>query len=267
MARPDQPSDPPKQVLHLATGPVHYSDVGSGAPIVALHGSPGSGRDFRWLAPVLEPHFRVIRPDLSGHGATPPHGRSHWTIPGRAEFTVRFLAALELRDVTLVGHSIGGPVAMEAALASPDRVARVAVISSIGMRKHQVLRGKPVRAVSTALNLPILGPLLVPGLRAGIRAAGFPRSTPDHEAVDSVHAVARVDFKERAATVRALAAAATSTLAVWSEDDPIIERSIFEELAAALPPGPRLVFADGHHNPQKTHAVEIGAALREFAQG
>jgi len=82
-----------------------------------------------------------------------------------------------------------------------------------------------------------------------------------------VHAVARVDFKERAATVRALAAAATSTLAVWSEDDPIIERSIFEELAAALPPGPRLVFADGHHNPQKTHAVEIGAALREFAQG
>jgi len=261
---PEKPSDPAKKTIELPTGPVRYSDVGEGPVVVAVHGSPGSGRDFRWLAPVLEPHRRLIRVDLSGHGETPPHGRSHWTIAGRARFTADFLEALDLRGVTLLGHSIGGPVVMEAALLAPERVRGVALVSSIGTRKHQLLRGKPVRPASLALATPLLGRLLIPGLRAGMKAAGFPSSTPDREAVDSVHAIARVDFAERAAAVAALAAAGTPTFVAWAEDDPIIERDVFEELAAALPDGPRMPFASGRHNPQKAHAVEIGEELLAF---
>lgn len=265
MTTPEAPSDPPKTSIRIGSGEVRYSDVGEGPVVVAVHGSPGSGRDFRWLAPVLEDSRRVLRVDLSGHGDTPPHGRSHLTIGGRARFTADVLAALDLHDVTLVGHSIGGPVAMEAALIAPDRVRGVALISSIGTRKHQLLRGKPVLPASLALSTPLLGRLLMPGLRAGMKAAGFPASTPDREAADSVHAIARVNFDERGEAVAALATAGVPTFMAWAEDDPIIEREIFEELAAALPAGPRLAFPTGRHNPQKAHAIEIGEALLEFS--
>ena len=267
MSTPDTPSDPPKQTLELAGGPVRYSDVGSGPVLVALHGSPGSGRDFRWVAPVLEPHCRVIRLDQSGHGDTPAHGTSHWTIQGRADLAAAFLGALDLRDVTLLGHSMGGAVALEVALRERERVTRVALVSSLGLRKHRLLRGKPVGLVSLALSIAPLRVLLMPTLRAGMRAAGFPSRTPDSEALASVHAISRVDFDRRAAVVRAVASAAIPSMVCWAEDDPIIEREVYEELSSALPPGPRLAFPDGFHNPQKTHAVEIGQALVEWIGG
>jgi pimeloyl-ACP methyl ester carboxylesterase len=203
----------------------------------------------------------VIRVDLSGHGDTPAHGRSHWTIQGRAAFVVAFMEALDLRDVTLIGHSIGGPVVMEVALLVPERVRGVGLLSSIGITKHRLLRNKPVRVVSWVLSMGPLRTVLMPGLRAGMQAAGFSRHTPDQEAVDSVHVISRVDFHRRGEVVAALAAAGVPTFATWAEDDPIIEPAVFQELADAVPPGPRLAFKDGHHNPQKTHAVEIGEAL------
>lgn len=261
MTTPEMPSDPEKAVVQLETGPMRYSDVGSGPVIVAVHGSPGSGRDFRWLAPVLEPHCRVIRIDQSGHGDTPPHGRSHWTVGGRARLLAAFLEAMDLIDVTLVGHSMGGPVCFEAALLAPARVSRIACISSLGMRKHQLLRGMPARTASIALLTPILGRMLMPGLRRGMKASGFSASTPDHEAADSLHAIARVDFSKRAASVVAYAATGLPTFVAWAENDPIIEPAIYKELAESLPPGPRLPFPNGGHNPQKAHAVEIGEAL------
>lgn len=264
MTTPETPSDPDKQVLELPSGPVHYSDVGEGPTVVMIHGSPGSGRDFRWLAPGLEGGRRVVRVDVSGHGDTPAHGRAHWTVPGRAAFLQECLEVLDLRDVTLVGHSIGGATVLDTAVLASDRVARVALLSSLGMRPHRLLRGVPVKRLSFLFRIPGMTRVLTPTLRRGMTGAGFPRSTPLHEAVDSLHAVAHLSFEERRATVEAYRALGLPTFVAWTTDDPIIEADIFDELAVALPDGPRLVFPDGKHNPQKAHGVELAAALWEF---
>ena len=71
MPQPETPSDPPVLTLQLPGGPVGYTDVGDGPVVVALHGAPGSVRDWRWLGPLLEPRIRLVRVDMPGYGDTP----------------------------------------------------------------------------------------------------------------------------------------------------------------------------------------------------
>jgi len=95
-------------------------------------------------------------------------------------------------------------------------------------------------------------------LRASFQRAGFPRSTPDAEIRRSVRVAASVDFR---VIGNAIAALRMPTLHAFCDDDRLIEAEISEELAAALPRGPRLRFATGGHNLQKTMASEIAEVL------
>ena len=56
-------------------------------------------------------------------------------------------------------------------------------------------------------------------------------------------------------------------MVVWTKDDPMIEVSISDKLYWICPTGPRVVFQDGGHNPQKSRAVEIGEAVTVWARG
>jgi pimeloyl-ACP methyl ester carboxylesterase len=102
-----------------------------------------------------------------------------------------------------------------------------------------------------------LGPRLALLLRGLFALSGF-RGYPDAELYRTIRCVAQTSIAEHAARVRRLR---LPTLVSWCDDDPLIERAIAEELAAACPAGPRLCFAEGGHNPQKTQAVAIGRAL------
>jgi pimeloyl-ACP methyl ester carboxylesterase len=87
----------------------------SGPPVVlALHGAPGSHRDFRYLGAYLEPHARVLRLDLPGHGGTPlVHGTTRAGLSARetAAFVAEVLDALQIHSpVHVVGHSLAGMV-------------------------------------------------------------------------------------------------------------------------------------------------------------
>ena len=60
---PESPSDPELQTVEVLGGPIAYTDEGEGQPLVAVHGLPGSVRDFRWLAPALPESIRLLRVD------------------------------------------------------------------------------------------------------------------------------------------------------------------------------------------------------------
>lgn len=101
---------------------IHCTDQGQGAPaLVFVHGwSCDAGY---WDAQVA--HFaakhRVVAIDLAGHGASGQE-RKAYTMEAFGADVAAVMEALDLRDVVLVGHSMGGPVIVEAALAAPDRV-------------------------------------------------------------------------------------------------------------------------------------------------
>lgn len=255
------PSDPPRLRIDLPTGPAAYTDEGSAnAPVlVALHGLPGSGRDFRWLAPRLVPDLRVIRLDLPGFGETPLATEPDPSPSGRARYALAVIHALGLEDVLLLGHSMGGVVACAAVhLAdTAQQPVGLVLVSSPGVRTHAMLRGKPYGLISRMLGVPGLATLMRPLVRQGFRSMGFPRY-PDGELIHTLHCVAHTSMERHAERVHGLT---LPTCVVWCDDDPLIERDKLQGLAEACPPGPRLQFARGGHNPQKSHAGRMAETL------
>ena len=68
---PDEPSDPTRRFARTAAGPFGFTEEGSGADLVLLHGLPGSARDFRWLCAALAGRVHSIRIEQPGFGLTP----------------------------------------------------------------------------------------------------------------------------------------------------------------------------------------------------
>ncbi|MFV8753581.1 alpha/beta fold hydrolase [Nannocystaceae bacterium ST9] len=261
---PEHPSDPPVQRAVFDGRTIGWVDAGAGPiTLVMVHGLPGSHRDFRWLAPSLEPHARVVRLDMPGFGESSAISTRLSPI---AEHVLRRLDQLGLDRVVLVGHSFGGPSALLAASRSPDRVVGLALLASVGLRPHRALRAFQSRLpwVTRGLRTPLLRRPMMRLTQAAMQRAGFPKRTPAHETHRSVDIVARVDF---VAIRNAAAALRVPTLIAWAEDDPLVEPAIAEELGVALPAGPRIGFTTGGHNIQKTRADELGAAMVDWIHG
>lgn len=258
MSRPAAPTDPAPRFVELAGGPAAYTEEGRGPPIVAIHGLPGSTRDFRWLGPALAPHFRFIRVDLPGFGATPWRTHPAYAPEDRAAFVLDLVDALGLERPALLGHSMGGVVGTAALARRPDGFSALVLVASPGLVVHRALRRFPGRTLSGWFAHPTRSKLTMPALRRTFRVAGFRGRYPDEALLHTVHGAAAVDMAAHARRLRALRA---PTAVVWCDDDPLIEPEIPAALDALLPAGPRLHFADGGHNPQKHHALELAAAL------
>ena len=105
----------------------HYTDWGGGGPpLVMLHGLSGHARTWDDTAAALSGRYRVLAPDQRGHGDTdwaPEYG-----FAPMAQDLLGFLDALDLREVTLMGLSMGGIVSFVFAAAHPERVRRLVVM-------------------------------------------------------------------------------------------------------------------------------------------
>lgn len=101
-------------------------EFGSGPPIAILHGLFGSGRNWRSVAQHLAAHYRVLTFDLRNHGASPwADGMSYGEM---AEDLRASLRARGIERATLLGHSMGGKVAMLTGLLHPGEVDRLVVV-------------------------------------------------------------------------------------------------------------------------------------------
>lgn len=104
---------------------LHAVEAGAGAPVVLLHGLFGQAGNFGAVQRRLAATYRVIALDLRNHGASPHEaGMSYAAM---ADDVLETLAAMGALPCRLVGHSMGGKVAMMAALTRPEAVARLVV--------------------------------------------------------------------------------------------------------------------------------------------
>ena len=124
--------------IALTEGDMHYVDEGSGPPILFVHGTPTNSYEYRHLIAALSKRFRCIAPDHLGFGESSRPQSFAYTPEAHAAVLKEFVERLDLRDLTLVVHDFGGPIALplavgngESGVGSDDlRVTRVVILNS-----------------------------------------------------------------------------------------------------------------------------------------
>src|ERR1700736_4673323 len=111
---------------HPPQGTIRYRELGTGEPIVLVHGLLTNGELWRDVAPRLAKDFRVIAPDWPlGSQEVPLDPGADLSPPGLARLIADFLATLELENVTLVGNDTGGALCQLVAVDHPQRLGRL----------------------------------------------------------------------------------------------------------------------------------------------
>jgi len=113
---------------------LHYRIVGSGRPLVILHGLFGSADNWRGLAKKLSTQIQVITVDLRNHGYSPHSSEQNY--PLMTTDLVELLDDLNIKAIDIIGHSIGGKIAMTFAQHYPDRVNKL-IIVDIAPRQYK----------------------------------------------------------------------------------------------------------------------------------
>ena len=226
--------------LELHGDRVAYRDDGDGEVLLLIHGMAGSSDTWRSVIPQLSKKFRVIAPDLLGHGES-AKPRSDYSLGAFAVFLRDLLDELGVSQATVVGHSLGGGVAMQFVYQHPDYIKRLVLISSGGLGPDVGLMLRLLSAPGAELVLPIVAPkpVLTVGnkLRSWLRAAGIqsPRgaelwsaysSLSDPETRQSFLRTLRSVVDYRGQAVSALNRLGLRTdlpvMAIWGERDNII---------------------------------------------
>src|SRR5512144_1907563 len=121
--------DPPASTVSLHGHQLHYVTAGSGPVLVLLHGLLGSRQGWAHLMSVLAQDFTLVAPDLFGHGeSAKPLG--DYSLGAHAGTLRDLMETLDVPTATIVGHSLGGGVAMQFAYLFPERCERLVLVSS-----------------------------------------------------------------------------------------------------------------------------------------
>jgi pimeloyl-ACP methyl ester carboxylesterase len=129
-----------KAYASLKAGQVHYVEAGEGAPLLLLHSAPRSSRAYRFLLPLLAPHFRCIAPDLPGFGQSDPLA-GKVTMEALGDAMVGFLDALGVGKAHVFGYHTGNKVAAAMAADHPKNVDRAILCGQI----HSIIPDKEAR--------------------------------------------------------------------------------------------------------------------------
>jgi len=263
----------------VVAGPVNPG----GSALLLLHGIGDSSDTWRDLIPVLARDHTVIAPDLLGHGRS-EKPRADYSIAAFANGIRDLLGVLGLERVTVVGHSLGGGVAMQFAYQYPHLCERLVLVSTggVGREVNPALRLVSLPNADVALHL-----LRLPTARwAGHLGASVLRRTGlaiGHDAHDLVRVVdALPDATSRSAVVRTLRAVVDwrgqvvtmldraylargmPTMLVWGSRDPIIPSEHAHAAHAALP-GSRLeIFRGAGHFPHHSDPARFVGVLADF---
>jgi pimeloyl-ACP methyl ester carboxylesterase len=270
--------------LRLHGHDVEYTIAGSGPALLLVHGITSSLRTWSKVVPLLAENHTVIAPDLLGHGGS-AKPRGDYSLGSFASGLRDVLIALGHKRATVVGHSMGGGIAMQLAYQFPERVERLVLVNSGGLGREVSLLLRAATLPGAELVLPLLfgQPLFRPvGFVVGraMGALGL-RSSGDlegmaHGVASLRRAEARRAFIHTArsimdaggqrvnATDRLYLAASMPSLIVWGERDPLIPADHGRAAHAAMP-GSRLeVFADAGHFPFNDDPGRFAALLEDF---
>jgi pimeloyl-ACP methyl ester carboxylesterase len=251
-------------------------EIGTGDALVLVHGAGTSAAIWRRTMPLLADDRRVVAPDLPGYGGSPAAG------PGFAldEVTDRLAAGLDDAGIPapydLVGHSMGGAIAILLAARHPERVRRLVLVAPAGLAALPRVAAGVLGAVAAPFAIarrtvatPLAGSALVRRLAlAGVARDGARVPAEHARAVlassagatrigPGLASAAAADLRDALASVRAPLGL------VWGEHDPVIPPRRIEVIRRARPDMELEVVPDTAHAPMLERPEAFCAALED----
>jgi pimeloyl-ACP methyl ester carboxylesterase len=262
---------------------ISYRTGGRGPALLLLHGITNSSETWERVAPRLAERFTVIAPDLLGHGnsATP---RGDYSLGAHASGARDVLTGLGVERATVVGHSLGGGIAMQFAYQFPERCERLVLVASggLGREVHLLLRAASLPGADYVLPALTSAGLVGVGRGVGeiLRRVGL---APSEDLEVLAHGFASLDnagsrqaFLHTVRSViepggqrvsaqdRLTLTALLPTLIVWGERDSIIPVEHGAAAHEAMPGSRFEVFPGAGHMPHDADPARFAALLTEF---
>jgi pimeloyl-ACP methyl ester carboxylesterase len=264
---------------------VSYRRAGWGPVVVLIHGITGSSLTWEHVIEPLAERYTVVAPDLLGHGES-AKPRGDYSLGAYASGIRDLLQAIGHDRATVVGHSLGGGVAMQMAYQFPERCERLVLVSSggLGREVHMLLRAAALPGSEFVLPLlasqGLIGRLDAFGTflsRFGLRAGadldemwrGFSSLADAGARAAFIHTLRTIldpGGQRVSATDRLYLAAEMPSLILWGERDPIIPYRHGERAAETMP-GSRLVtFPNAGHFPHRDDPKRFVRELTDFME-
>jgi pimeloyl-ACP methyl ester carboxylesterase len=281
-----EPADGPFARLGPPDAPVklYYREEGSGPPVLLIHGFGASTFTWRRVAPELARTNRVILVDLKGFGQSDKPFDERYSAYDQAELLAQLIEEKDLRDLTLVGHSFGGGIALLLALEANSRlqgrIARLVLLDSIAYPQN-------IPVFFRMLDVPLvsqLGIRMVPPsvqTRVALEIAYFDDSKITAEEIEAyaaplktaagkhaiIHSARQIvpedidTLSERYKTIE------LPTLIMWCDHDRIVPLEVGLKLRRTLPNSSLKLVEDCGHMPQEEQPESTLRLLRDFIGG
>lgn len=262
---------------------LHSEEQGTGEPILFIHGFGVSSYTWRHLAGPLSGDHRVILVDLKGFGGSPKPPDGKYSVYDQADLVEDFIVRRDLNDLTLVGSSFGGAVALVTATRlaekAPHRLKRLILIDSVGYPQ----RFPPFISF---LRMPVLGPLwlkVFPAqamVRGSLELSFHDVSKVPEDAVRKYGAVAAMPGAQHALvqTARQIMPRDTKsltdaysgievpTLILWGRHDRIVPLGVGRRLNRAIPNSRLEIIEACGHLPQEERPKQTLIRIERFLE-
>lgn len=270
---------PPEAPVNL-----YYEEHGKGPPVLLLHGFGASTYTWRHIVPELAQTHRVIAVDFKGFGQSDKPFDERYSVLDQAELLAQLIADKDLRDLTIVGHSFGGGVALRLALEANTRlggrIARLVLLDSIAYQQQipvffrllevplvsqvGVRMVPPEMQTRVALQIAYHDDSKIDPEQVEIYAAPLKTAAGKHAIVQSARQIVPKDIDtlpERFKTIT------LPTLILWCDHDRIVPLDVGIKLRRTLPNSTlRLVEGCGHM-PQEEQPEATLLLLKGFIGG
>ena len=265
-----------------ATASVHlYKEVyGSGNPILCLHGLGASMFSWRYFIAPFSQHNKLILVDFKGCGKSPKPLDSHYSTEEKADDIYKLIIEENLTNLTLIGNSLGGAVALMLAVRlaeqKPNRLAKLVLIDSAGDKNYLPLHLKLIRS---SLGTPIvyLSPTKLAAkmilrmcyydskkaTREQAEAYASPLASPGgrHALLQTARQCIPANADELIAKLNSVT---VPTFILWGREDKVIPLKVGELLHQAIPNSTLEIIEHCGHIPQEEKPDETIARISRF---
>jgi pimeloyl-ACP methyl ester carboxylesterase len=240
---------------------IHSEVTGDGPAVLLTHGFAASSHMFASTVPALATDHTVIAWDMLGHGRSDaPDDASAYSTPAFLDHMLALVDGVGVEQAVLLGHSLGGYLSLQFALAHPDRVRGVVLVDTGPGYRNDVARdGWNEMATDYAVDLETKG---LDGLPGGAELGREVHSS----AVGLAHAARNVLTQHDSHVIDGLPTITAPTLVVVGSDDaPFVKGSHY--MAGKIPHAELVVIDGCGHAPPVTHPEPFNAALRAYLEG